>query len=99
MSKKNTTTPPQLFVVETLHTFRMRYLVESETAKGAELVVVRDGFSEEWQQKFMGDTILTVQPLSREEATEAHTASEDSSWDGSPWMPLDSMIMRSKDGV
>ncbi len=38
-TKVSTTPPAQLFVVETIHTFHMRYLVESETAEGAEKVV------------------------------------------------------------
>jgi len=102
MSKKNTTTPPQLFVVETLHTFRMRYLVESETAEEAEKIVDMppvDQIIDEWQQKYVGDTILTSQPISRKEAEEMHTEKNASGWEGSPWMPIDSMIRRLKNGV
>jgi hypothetical protein len=92
------TTTPQLFIVESLLTFRMRYLVESETAKGAEKVVSMQPDDEEWQQKFMGNTVLTSQPISHEEAEKIHTK-KDSSWMGSEWMPIDSMITRSKDGI
>ena len=98
MSKNNTTTPAQLFVVETIHTFHMRYLVESETAEGAREIVNKQPDDDEWQQKYLGDTILTVQPISHEEAEKIHTTS-DSSWQGSPWMPIDSMIAKSKDGI
>ena len=101
MSKKNTPTP-KLFIIETLPTFRMRYLVESETAEEAEKIVdmpPADQIIEEWQQKYMGDTILALEPISRKEAEEMHTEKNDSSWVGSPWMPLDSMIRRLKNGV
>ena len=98
MSENNVTTPAQLFVVETIHTFHMRYLVESETAEGAREIVNKQPDDDEWQQKFMGDTVLTVQPISREEAEKIHTK-KDSSWMGSEWMPIDSMITRSKDGI
>ena len=95
--KASTTPPTRLFVVETQHTFRMRYLVESKTAEEAEKVVSMQPDTEEWQQKFMGVTAgpKHTLPISREEATEIHTAS-DHSWIGTPWMPIDSVIMRSK---
>ena len=98
MSENNTTTPAQLFVVETIHTFHMRYLVESETAEGAREIVNKQPDDEEWQQKYLGNTVLAVQPISHEEAEKIHTK-KDSSWMGSEWMPIDSMITRSKDGI
>ena len=98
MSENNTTTPAQLFVVETIHTFHMRYLVESETAEGAREIVNKQPDDEEWQQKYLGNTILTVHPISHEEAEEIH-ATNDSSWLGSPWMPVDSVIAKSKEGI
>ena len=94
----STTPAAQLFVVETIHTFHMRYLVESETAEGAREIVNKQPDDEEWQQKYLGDIVLTVQPMSHEKAEEIH-ATSDSSWLGSPWMPIDSMITRSKDGI
>ena len=97
-TKVSTTPLAQLFVVETIHTFHMRYLVESETAEGAREIVNKQPDDEEWQQKYLGDIVLTVQPISHEEAEEIHTTS-DSSWQGSPWMPIDSMITRSKNGT
>ena len=99
MSKNNTTTPAQLFIVETIHTFHMRYLVESETAEGAKEIVNKQPDDEEWQQKYLGNTVLTVQPISCEEAEEIHQipATSDSSWLGSPWMPIDSIIAKLKD--
>ena len=99
-TKVSTTPPARLFVVETRHTFRMRYLVESETAEGAEKVVSMQPDEEEWQQKFMGVTAgpKHTLPISREEAEEIHTRN-DPSWLGSSWMPIDSVIMRSKNGT
>ena len=97
-TKVSTTPPAQLFLVETIHTFHMRYLVESETAEGAREIVNKQPDEDEWQQKYLGDIVLTVQPVSREEAEEIH-ATRDSSWLGSSWMPIDSMITRSKDGI
>ena len=97
-TKVSTTPPAQLFVVETIHTFHMRYLVESETAEGAREIVNKQPDDDEWQQKYLGDIVLTVQPISHEGAEEIH-ATSDSSWLGSPWMPIDSMITRSKNGT
>jgi hypothetical protein len=104
MSEINTkvnTTPAKLFIVESLLTFRMRYLVESETAEGAEKVVNTQPDDEEWQQKFMGNIVLTSRPISREEASEIHAASDSPSsvWMGSPWVSIDSAITRAKDGI
>ena len=65
-TKVSTTPPAQLFVVETIHTFHMRYLVESETAEGAREIVNKQPDDEEWQQKYLGDIVLTVQPISHE---------------------------------
>lgn len=84
----------QLFVVEVIHTFRMRYLVEDETAEWAEETVIMNPDGAEWHQKFLGDTIVSSRPISREEAEEMHALDDGG---GCPWLDLDSMILRPRD--
>ena len=91
--------PAQLFLVETFQTFHMHYLVESETAETAKstLQAMLDTPDvREWQQKYVGETIFHTRAINRLEAEQMH---QDEEHDGSPWMPLDSMILRSNNGV
>lgn len=91
--------PAQLFLVETFQTFHMHYLVESETVETAKSTVQAMLDTSDvtgWQQKYVGETIFHTRAINRLEAEQMH---QDEEHDGSPWMPLDSMIMRSNNGV
>jgi len=80
----------QLFLVETLSTFRHRYLVEAPTQSLAEKAVT-DAAVEEWQQKHLGEEVVKSFPVSRRELKSA-TYRTDNATDGSPWMPLEHFI-------
>ena len=86
--------PARLFVVETIHTFRMRYLVEDVTAAWAEETVIMNPDAIEWHQKFIGDTIVSTRPISREEAEEMHALDDGG---GCSWLDFDSVILWPRD--
>ena len=83
-----------LFVVEVIHTYRMRYLVEDETAAWAEEAVIANPDAIEWHQKFIGDNIVSSRPISREEAEEMHALDDGG---GCSWLDLDTVILRPRD--
>ncbi len=85
--------PRQIFLIEAIQTFRVRYLIETEEAGWAEDTHTM-GECEEWQQKFLGEEIITTRAITREEAEQMHALAVSS--DGSPWLPLDQFIMRPK---
>ena len=88
--------PRQIFLIEAIQTFRMRYLIETEEAGWAEDTHTMDE-CEEWQQKFLGEQIITTRAITREEAEQMHADDDLAvSSDGSPWLPLDQFIMRPK---
>lgn len=94
MTKNNR--PRHIFLIESIQTFRMRYLVETEEAGWAEDTHTMEE-CEEWQQKFLGEQIITTRAITRKEAEQMHA--DDAlavSSDGSPWLPLDQFIMRPK---
>jgi len=91
--------PRQIFLIEAIQTFRMRYLVETEEAGWAEDSHTMEE-CEEWQQKFLGEQIITTRAITREEAEQMH-ADDNVKFkgdlqisEGSPWLPLDRFIMR-----
>lgn len=88
--------PRQIFLIEAIQTFRMRYLIETEEAGWAEDTHTMDE-CEEWQQKCLGEQIITTRAITREEAEQMHA--DDALAvisDGNPWLPLDQFIMRPK---
>lgn len=52
-----------LFVVETISQFRIRYVIECESAEHAEDTIVCEE-ADEYSQKFLGETILGTREIS-----------------------------------
>lgn len=57
----------RIYLVETLVTFRHRYLIEETSASNAEdTVVMNEGATEpksEWTQKYLGETIISTRAV------------------------------------
>ena len=61
MSKK-------LFLVDTISTFHMRYLIEAESKSQAEVIARTDNFGDEFSQTHLGETVLTARKIKRKDA-------------------------------
>lgn len=79
----------KLFVVETIEIFRRRYLIEAANVDVAQTFVHTHPDMEEWQQKHLGEMVMSVSPITRKDAEEQHKSD-----DGCPWMPLDKVIQK-----
>jgi hypothetical protein len=84
-----------IYLVETLMTFRNRYLVEETSASNAEDTIVMNESAdiprEEWQQKYLGENILNTRIV-----TEAGiTALQEES--NNPWLPFTDFVIRKSD--
>lgn len=81
----------QLVLVETISTFRLRYLVEvpsGQTEGALDTVVMEE--AKEASQKWLGETIVSHRVVTREEAQRAY--SEDNVEAG--WIDLDRVITK-----
>ena len=78
-----------MFLVETICTFRHRYLVNAECADyAAEDVAMNDGrdvSQPEWQQKYLGETLIGTRPVTTADILALEQL--DGETDGVPWMP------------
>ncbi len=77
-----------VFLVETLLSFRYRYLVNAECADyAADDVVMNEGLDApqpEWQQKYLGETIIQTRPVTDADILTLERLDGDA--DGSPWI-------------
>lgn len=62
-----------LYIVDTIHQFRMRYVVEAKSADDAmdEVTMIDSGnpkdFFHEFSQKFLGETIIDAREITKEQ--------------------------------
>jgi hypothetical protein len=82
-----------IYLVETLVTFRHRYLVEETSASNAEdTIVLNEGAEhpkEEWAQKYLGENILSTRIITEKEIDALQPESSN------PWLSPDRFIIRS----
>ena len=87
-----------IFLVETILTFRHRYLVEAECAEYADdEVTMNDGIVDqkpEWQQKYLGETIIGTRRVT--DADISALDKLDGETDGSPWVPYAKFVWTNK---
>lgn len=87
-----------IFLVETILTFRHRYLVEAECAAYADDdVTMNDGIDNqkpEWQQKYLGETIIGTRLVTDAEISALDKL--DGKTDGSPWVPYTEFVWTNK---
>lgn len=82
-----------LFVVETISQFRIRYVIECESAEHAEDTIVCEE-ADEYSQKFLGETILGTREISMKKFHKMNDALNNNNGrvfsryaeSGSPWM-------------
>lgn len=82
-----------LFVVETIQTFRVKYVIEcNEAEHAADTVTMNE--ADEFSQMFLGEQIITTREITMDEFTRMNEAMVDGCGDGtlyqpesgSPWM-------------
>lgn len=82
----------QMFLVETVMMFRHRYLVEDTSASNAEDTITMNDVAadpkEEWQQTYLGETILSTRPITKSEIKAMQPESSN------PWLPFDRFVIR-----
>ena len=87
-----------IFLVETILTFRHRYLVEAECAEYADdEVTMNDGIVDqkpEWQQTYLGETIIGTRRVT--DADISALDKLDGETDGSPWVPYTKFVWTNK---
>ena len=87
-----------IFLVETILTFRHRYLVEAECAEYADdEVTMNDGIVDqkpEWQQNYLGETIIGTRRVT--DADISALDKLDGETDGSPWVPYAKFVWTNK---
>lgn len=81
---------PRLYLVETLSTFRHRYLVAAPSQNLAEQSV-RDHHVDEWQQKHLGEEVVKSYPITRRELNSS-SYRKDNATDGSPWLAFEHFV-------
>lgn len=85
----------RIYLVETLVTFRHRYLVEETSASNAEdTIVMNEGAEhpkEEWAQKYLGENILSTRAVTEKEIAALQPDSSN------PWLPYDQFVIRRDD--
>ena len=94
-SVKKSAPKKQIFLVETISTFRHRYLVEAECADYAnDDVAMNDGTARErdwWQEKYLGETIVGTRPVTDAEILWLGEIDKN---DGSSWLPYDRFVWK-----
>ena len=96
LQKKDKKKP--IFLVETILTFRQRYLVEAECADYAnDDVTMNEGADvqqPEWQQKYLGETIIGTRLVTDADISALDRL--DGEADGSPWLPYTEFVWTNK---
>lgn len=80
-----------LFVVDTLVSYRMRYVIEADNLEHAYDEVVMNEAThefEEFSQKYLGETVIDGRKISKKKFDKMNDKlnSENSNETGSPWM-------------
>lgn len=82
----------RIYLVETLVTFRHRYLVEETSASNAEdTIVMNESAAEpklEWAQKYLGETIVSTRAVTPKDLDALQSDSTN------PWLPWDHFVIR-----
>lgn len=89
-----------VYFVETLVMFRHRYLIVANSAADAEAKIRANGKNDvvrdEWQQKYLGEVVMSSSPITDVEMERMHQSDENKR-DGNPWMPVSRFIWSLED--
>lgn len=102
VTKAKTTKKPtkQLFRVETYSTLKNSYLVEATSPWAAEAhlqnICQSNDPPEEWQQTYLGETVVSLTVVTRKEAEREHVRPEPKVMK-CHWLPVERFILHAED--